>query len=263
MKIGRKLYYDLHYSILKYKIEKAKEDLHIFQKGYLSLRKVMYSLKPYIDDNVSIPFDELMINPPDSIKGRLAERYVNKGNLYTLSDFEYQYEYYKKAHKRYVKHQSYIKELENKIRSYIIYTKIVKKFNLKLAKEIVERQYIFSLGYGLGKIAAVRKTSKRNKVNWFASLKRKEQILEKGGIPFSREEEKRALEEGKEYKGEKYLIYHPQENVWIYHLYTQFTSYKFQLVKSNVSDSLKKFLYDFKAKDGYNSKIFPQLKNII
>lgn len=261
MKIGNKVYYDLYYGALDLQIKEEKETSKIFKKGLDNIKSLMESYKPYIDSECSTPYTVMLGTPLSIINGRLKDRVVIKDKLYTKEAFNFYYKKYKDALVRYEKHQQIIKRLENQKVDYKTYQKIIRAFNLKISKEIVERRYVFDLGYGLGKLAAIRKYSNKPSVNWAESNKAKQRILDAGNIPYYKEEEEKAIAEGKEYNGVRWLVKHDNENVWIRFI-TKVKSYNFQLIKSNISSSLKYTLNEMKQSKKYNPKQYPLIEDI-
>lgn len=260
MKIGTKIYYELFIGGLKLKISKAEEDLAIFEKGVEASKTALKTYKNYIDRECSIDYNILVIAPSNNIKGSLRDRVVVDEVLYTKEAFLTYLNLYYTSFKRLQKHKEYIKTLKNQVVDYSTYKLIIKKFNLKISYAIVFNQYIFNLGYGLGVVQAIRKVLKNPGVDWNRSNKKKQQLIDKGLIPYYKEEEKEYEERGETYEGVEWLIKHSKENVWIVHLYENVKTYKFQLIKSNVSLSLKYYLNQLKQSKEYNPKAYPLLK---
>ena len=261
MKIDNEIYYKLYYSTLDLKIEKAKKDLEIFQLTFRNIKNILKSYKPYIEANVSTMYQILLISPSYSVRGKLAERYEFNGVLYTKEAFYSYLRNYKKNFDRINKHKEYITSLERQKISYKVYVKILKKFNLKISYEMVFRQYVLKLGYGLGNLFVARKIAKKEKINWNASNKRKAILIENNKIPFYKADKELAEKEGLEYNGVEWLRYHNKENVWIHHQMVNVTSYKFQLIKSNLTASLKYYLTELRGSEAFNAKEFPLVKN--
>lgn len=257
MKIGKDIYYQMYISILKYKIHKAKEDNKAFELSFKVLLNNVKHFAPYIVQNVTTDYLIMLINPPSTIKGRMAERFVHNNVLYTKADFEYHFLRYRKAFKVHAKHKEYIKELESKLITFKLYSKIVKKFNLKIADLIVFHGYKFNLGYSLGSLFVGRSESKRKKVNWEISNANKAELIKKGLTPALKADAQEAKKLGLPYDGRDWLVYHDPESVWIKHESSVVTSYVFQLIKSNISRSLRFYLSKLRASDTFDPKIYP------
>tara|TARA_R110000772_G_C13307950_1_gene439563 strand:+ start:5900 stop:6679 length:780 start_codon:yes stop_codon:yes gene_type:complete len=254
MKIDTEIYYKLYYSTLDLKIKRAEEDLYLFEKTFSNIKDILKAYRPYIVANVVTPMTILLISPSSLVKGKLADRYVEGDKLYTKEAFYTYYNNYRKNFIRLQKHKDYIESLKRKKVSYKVYQKIIKKFNLKVCAEIVYRKYVFNLGYGLGQLFAALKVSKKDKVNWDESNKNKQRLIDAGKIPYYKEDAERV---GEGYQGVKWLILHPKENVWIHHKMTQVKAYKFELVKSNLTESLKYYLTNLRNRKSFNPKEFP------
>ena len=263
MKIGVEIYYKLYHSTLDLQIEKAKEDIALFNLTFKYIKDILKSYKPYIDTQVDILYGILMVSPSYLVKGKLSERYVYNDVLYTKEEFFEYLKTYKKNFDRLQKHKEYIKELEGKRISYVLFKKIIKKFNLKISQEIVERQYEFDLGYSLGSISLVHKKLDKPKINWGDSYVNKDNLIAEGKVPYYTEDAEDAERQGKEYKGIKWLAYYPLDNVWIYHKKTKLTSYKFKLIRAEKYDCLSLFVNNLRKRKDFNYKRYPFVENKI
>lgn len=87
-----------------------------------------------------------------------------------------------------------------------IFTFILKRFNKLLMEALVTKGYEF-YSKGLGTIKVDFKKNKKNIVNWGISLRNKNAIIERGEIPYLKEDAMKAEREGVEYKGVQWLVY--------------------------------------------------------
>lgn len=260
MKIGNEIFYKLYYGSVDLKLKDLEDDLSLYESSLETVKEHIKSYKPYIDSECSADYVMLLTAPPKNVVGRLRDRIVIDDKLYTKDEFLVYFGVYRNTFLRLKNKKQEYKNLNKLKVEYSIYLKIIKKFNLKISKEIVHRQYVFKLGYGLGSLKAVRKVTNRDKVNWKESNKRKRALLDKGLIPYYKEDEIAAIERGEKYEGVEWLILHDKENVWIHHTSGEFKSFKFQLIKSNLSKSLKTILTEFKNRTNFNPKSFPLLE---
>lgn len=260
MKIDIKIYYKLFYGSLNIKIEEAEEDLIVLKDSLSTLKSLLKNQKPYIDSEIGVNYTQLVKDTPSFLNGKLRDNIVHQGKVYKKEAFRFYYKKYKDCKKRYDNQKQLVTSLKNRKVTLKIYRVIIKKFNLKIAKEIIDRQYVFNMGYRLGMIKAIRTISNKPKVDWHNSNKKKARLIEKGLIPYYKKEAEDAEKEGKEYKGVEWLIKHDKENVWISYFNLFKRPYIFQLVKSNASDSIKSYLSTFKQSKEYNPKSYPLIE---
>lgn len=261
MRIGQEIYYKLYHSTLDLQIEKAKEDIEIFRITFKDIKNVLKSYKPYIDTQVDILYGILLVSPSYIVKGRLQERYVFEDKLYTKEIFFKYLKAYKKNFDRLAKHKLYLETLEKQRISFVLYKAIIKKFNTKISNEIVFNQYTFNLGYNLGSLFLAHKRVEKTIVNWGESYKLKDKIIENGGIPYYTEEHEEATKNGEEYLGEKWLIYHPKDGVWVHHQFANVKSYKLKLIRSSGAVNIGKLIQQLRQSKGYDYKKYPFIKS--
>ena len=123
-------------------------------------------------------------------------------------------EYLKSYMKTMITYERYVQGLRHRIKiykSYISFEKstyfaIMQVIFINLGKLILNG-FSLSLGFGLGSISLVFARPKDGKVvDWFRSIEKKNEILERGGIPYYKFDEEYSLSQGLEYNGEKWLI---------------------------------------------------------
>ncbi len=61
---------------------------------------------------------------------------------------------------------------------------LIRLFNRKISKEIIEHNYKFETGFGI--IGVKKQRRKKPPIDWGSSNKLKEQIIKDGGIPYNR-----------------------------------------------------------------------------
>lgn len=89
-----------------------------------------------------------------------------------------------------------------------VFVFILKRFNKLLIDAIVKEGYCFySLFIGGLKVKVVKRT--KPEINWGESIKAKEKLLEQGLIPFTKEDEKKAIENNEQYNGVQWLVHLP------------------------------------------------------
>lgn len=256
MKIGRKIYFALYVAEIKVKIKEAEQDSIFFKTSLKISKTFIENYKEYIQKETTVDYNDLLKNPSLSITGSLRERFftVNK-ELLTKDAFLFYLKNYSKNLKKYNNHKDYIKSLNSQLVSYKAYSLVIKKFNLKISKEIIERQYIFKLGYKLGNLLILRNISSKPSINWFASNKIKKQLLDSNKIPFKKEDQLQAEKEGRVYEGVEWLIKHDKEQPFLNYVRDSF--FHFEMIKSKAQNSIFFFLNEFKKNKSYNIKSYP------
>lgn len=109
-----------------------------------------------------------------------------------------------------------VKRLKSKKLSFKDYKSIIELFNDKITDYIVTTNYLFYPNKRFGAIGIVRSNQKRKQIDWGKSNKVKQLILDRGGIPYYKEDAEKAAEQGIEYKGEKWLIERPNLNFFFH-----------------------------------------------
>ena len=262
MKIGTEIYYKLYHSTLDLKIERAEEDMEVFRMTFKSIKDILKSYKPYIDAQVNILYGILLISPSLLVKGKLADRMVYEEKLYTKEQFFEYLRAYKKNFDRLKQHAVYIENLKRKRISFKLYKLILKKFNTKIASEIVFNYYTFNLGYNLGSLFLAHKQVEKKMVDWGNSDKKREEIKLRGGTPYYKEDAEEAKKYGDEYCGEKWLMYHPKDTVWVHHKLGNIRSYKLKLIVSSSKDNISRQVSKLRNSKGYNFRNYPFIKQL-
>jgi len=86
------------------------------------------------------------------------------------------------------------------------YFAIMQVIWVNLAK-IILNGFSLNLGFGLGTISLIWARPKDGKVvDWFKSMEKKQEIIERGGIPYYKYDEEVSISEGMEYRGEQWII---------------------------------------------------------
>lgn len=96
-----------------------------------------------------------------------------------------------------------IRTLSDKKISIKVYKEIIRKCNNKIGEWLIRTGGTFTDNF-LGSLT-LRHKEKTNRPNWGKSNKNKQAILDRGGIPYNKEDEKRCLDAGIPYHGEKWL----------------------------------------------------------
>ena len=100
---------------------------------------------------------------------------------------------------------SEIRQLKKQQISYSIYKEIISLHNKKVAKYLVDTGKTYENKY-LGTLKLVYRENTNAVVNWNESNKNKKELIEKGLIPYKKEDEEKALANGEVYNGVKWLV---------------------------------------------------------
>lgn len=181
--------YDFHNVELKSRLESVRQELEDIQKRKDSIANYFKSeVCPIKVDNLDtlVEFTNPTSNP---------EKYFNL-----------KYTQYKELDKLYKNK----KELEEKLLKYKIphgvFSYILKRFNELLCQEMIHNKYEFRTLF-LGGFYVLCNKNKHKIINWKTSLENKAKLLAEGKVPYTKQAEKEALEQGLEYKGEQWLEY--------------------------------------------------------
>lgn len=98
-----------------------------------------------------------------------------------------------------------LKEVKKEKISYTIYKEIISLHNRKVTEYLLETGKTFENKY-FGTLKVYYRENVPSIVNWGKSNENKKKLLEQGLIPYKKEDEDKALAEGKEYKGVKWLV---------------------------------------------------------
>lgn len=179
--------YDFHNVELKSRLESVKQELEDIEKRKESIITYFNSeVCPIkVDDlNTLVAFTNPTSNP---------EKYFN-----------IKYTQYKELETLYINK----KELEEKLLKYKIphgvFSYILKRFNELLYQEMIYNKYEFRTLF-LGGFYVLCNKNKHKIINWKTSLENKAKLLAEGKVPYTKQAEKEALEQGLEYKGEQWL----------------------------------------------------------
>lgn len=136
--------------------------------------------------------------------------------LYTKTDIdELEISEYLKAYmKTIVNYQNHVRSVNSQINylKFLIsfkkstYFAIMQVVFLNLAK-IILNGFSLNFGFGLGTISLIWAQPKDKKViDWYQSVQKRNDIIERGGIPYYKFDEEVSITNGIEYKGEEWIV---------------------------------------------------------
>ncbi len=190
-----KTIFQLHKVELDLKIEEIDKEIETTLvtlealKKFLLLNKKDISLS--IDNKILISGKcNLLVEPLTNL-----EKYFN----IKLAGYNQIYNIYENKLK--VKEQLIKQQIKSPVFFYIL-----QRFNELLFLELVHSAYQFKDLFVGGFYVIVNK-NKKPVINWGISIKNKNKLLEEGKIPYTKQSEQEAKENGIEYKGEPWLSY--------------------------------------------------------
>lgn len=218
--------YQLYIEKLNISLEEYKEVIETnlkYKKQYLEL---IEKFKREINKYSNLDYDTIIkaktINVLDGVEFKKA---FNNGKEINFNIIKLYIEKYITHSVALNKATKYEKDIKNKIVKAVIYKKIINKFNVKVIDKIIYDNYYFSINPLFGSIGVVQNENKNKRPDWGRSNKLRQQIIDKGGIPYLKDE----AEKDPNYKGEEWLIYHPAIDFFV-QWHTKYIAKKFNPV---------------------------------
>lgn len=201
MIVDVKTMYQFYNDEIDIRIDKVKAELD-YQKGNRDiLEKELFRNKRIIENYLSISYDDVLalVNYKDSktIKYPIIAVFFEgkRINFTAIKLYIDNYTIVNRAVKQLKERLTNLKD--NKV-SEDIFRFIFKKGNSLIIDKIVYENYTFTPLATFGSIGITANSSNKKRVNWGESDKKKEEILARGGTPFSKDNP----------DGEKWMIYH-------------------------------------------------------
>lgn len=190
--------YDLYNITINHKIQEKKtfmkEQVERVDKYLFKMNEVAHILSMYI--NYSDALNGKISSLPDEILAKDTTE-IKYANMVLKNYYE--------LRKPIAIAAEEVRELKKEKISYTVYQTVISLHNKKLAEYLVNTGKTFENKY-LGRLKILYKENTASIVNWNESNKKKAELLAKGLIPYKREDEEKALAEGREYKGVKWLV---------------------------------------------------------
>ncbi len=92
-----------------------------------------------------------------------------------------------------------------------IFKYIICEGNDLLLSKVIEEGYELNINAHFGSLKVSKNSSNKKRPNWQESNKNRAEIEKRGGIPYKKED----AFNNPNYKGEQWLVYHPQEDLFI------------------------------------------------
>lgn len=209
--LNEPIIYKLYIEDIEIEINKIKSDLVSYITVRNNLSNILTRNKRLIDNRTSTTLTKVLETK--------SQKTVNAIEYYNLDEVQ------EKALKLYIERyvnvnrvisnqENKIENLQKKIISETDYTKILRMFNRRILEECFRTKYVFSMGFHLGSFRVTKNLQNKLAPNWGEVVKKKKEILARGGILYKGEDAKRAEELGQEYHGEKYIVYKDPFDIW-------------------------------------------------
>lgn len=112
---------------------------------------------------------------------------------------------YHHLYKSLLEYENDVKVLKKQKIKYNVYKDIISSFNKAIIEDMLATGDDFDNIF-LGKLGIYYKENHNKSIDWEKSLENKQAIIDKGGEPYLRKNYIAALEEGREYNGEKWIV---------------------------------------------------------
>lgn len=227
------LMYKLYIEHINFKVKKSLEENKSLESSHKQLQELIQSYDKIISlyTNTTVKKIFILINEQsiNNIKFPTYSIYDNgkKINFKAIRLYIEKYIWYNRI---IIINKNKININKAEIISFKLYKKILSSFNLKIIDQIVDNNYSLNLVPSFGEICIIKNENHKKRVNWGDSIKTKNEILQKGGIPYLKEK----ADKDSNYKGEKWLKYFPTID-FFYHWKTKW-----------ISKNLNPFLKDYK-----------------
>lgn len=168
----------------------------------------------FINNYLNINLKELLLI--DNIKQTKNIKYPNipvyyKGKKANFIAIKMYIDSYVLLNQNIISCEKQIKNLKKNIIPFKIFKFIIQEGNNFLISKVIEENYELNINGHFGIIKVTKNSSNKKRVNWGVSNKNRAEIEKRGGIPYKKED---ALK-NPDYKGEKWLVLHPSEDLFL------------------------------------------------
>lgn len=195
--------YEMYYSYVSKKLELLKEQ--------------EITTKQYIEQSINI-----FNNHKPTIEKVVGFNVLLKGDQSTLfvNPIHKEEKYLNVLYKNYQKLQIKLLEIESEIRvfkarkiPFSLYRSIIKRYNDCVVSSMLENHSKLHIK-GIGIIFVAANADARDRINWGASNKRKNQLITEGKIPFKKEDFIAATKDGITYEGIPWYVMAEKLSIW-------------------------------------------------
>lgn len=209
---------------------KQKEQRELIDSYLKELGKIRYNIMNFVDYSEllngrvkELPEDLKNIIPNYKYNNIIVKNYYNLYRLLTVYETD-------------------INNLKTQQVKFKVYKDIIRKFNSKMLDYCAITGKPFENKY-FGKLCVYFRPTPSNVINWGESNRKKQAIIDKGGIPYNGKDAEIALKEGREYLGEKWIDKHFDRGLLYWRWYSptilkteikrELYNYKYIIAKGN------------------------------
>lgn len=207
MIIDLRTVYQFYKSEIDNKVENIKDNLSYQISNRRILEKEILNNRKAIDKYLGITHEEALklvdTREAKNIKYPIVSIYF-EGKKVNFTAIKLYIDNYAHVNKAVEQLKERLKNIQETALSCKKFSFIIKEGNNLIIDKIIKEAYEFTPMSTFGSIVVTKNSSKKERINWGASNKKKQEILDRGGIPYCKED---ALNNN-DYKGEQWLINH-------------------------------------------------------
>lgn len=216
--IDLKLIYELYTKEINDRLTRALNTLVAYKESHAHLKTLLLQYKDVIEKysnlTIEVLFDSTSIGVLNQL--RFPDYVVFKeGNKIPFKAIRMYIEKYIECNKIIETTNIEVNKCKQELITFKLYKLIISKCNDKIIEKVITENYKAEPLKSFGAISVIRVHNEHRRPNWGVSNKLRKAILEKGGIPYTKEGEEEATKNGIEYKGEEWLVFHPPLDFFI------------------------------------------------
>ena len=206
--IDLKLMHELYIENINIRLIKILKENVPYQENHDILKGIILGyekeLTKYCISNFNAILKSTDINFVNTLRFPISPIYVD-GKQINFKAIKLYVEKYISCNNTLTINNNKIQQYKEELVTYSLYNRIITEFNRQVIDKIINDNYLFSIVPSFGAIGVIYNYNERNRPNWGESNKNKQEILDRGGIPYIKAD----AESIEDYKGEKWLVYHP------------------------------------------------------
>ena len=240
--IDLKLIYELYIENINIKLTHLLKENVTYEESHNTLKELLLGYDSNINKYGNIPLKDILkatdINIIPSLRFPTSAVYID-GKQVNFKAIRLYIEKYIWCNNIVKGNNKKILQYKIELVSYKLYSRIILEFNAQVIDKIINNNYLFNIVPSFGALSVIQNYNEHKRPNWGASNKNKAKIIANGGIPYNKIED----EATENYKGEKWLEYHPFLDFYL-HWHTKWISKKYNPVLRD---------YSYKPARGKNS----------
>lgn len=206
--IDLKLIHELYIKNINTKLKRLLVENVKYNDSYNQLKTLLseyeHTIKKYSEVTIEEVYRATSIRFLTSLRFPVYSVYID-GKQVNFKAIKLYIEKYIWYNKIITSNNKKIKQYKEELISFTLYNRVIKEFNNQVIDKIINENYLFTPLPSFGAIGVIQNYNEHKRPNWGVSNKKKAEILAKGGIPYIKAD----AEKDENYKGEKWLTYHP------------------------------------------------------